>query len=373
MAKAQGKQGDMTCIDWNWDTVPWRQIAGPLSRADDLLSRLDDRLAKSPIKEGWIARSHYYEACDGMWIAGELVHLEDLVLHNERMDLRSPTHELTKAHAIFRARQRIAQEAPDWALSSAGLATLRGKGGFGSESSVLTEEPDEGDEPLADEDDQNDLSSEFAALDAAMARTQRLLAGEPLPEKSELVYDPLWDEDRRLDEWRAVVRRAGELPPTLAAAIALDAWERLQPLQHAMWLGPLLAAALLREKGRAKAHLPRIAAGIKALPREVRQAKDPAARLVGRVEAIAAAAEKGIADHDRWSLARAGFQVKLEGRRSTSKLGELVDFAMARPLVTTSMIGKQLRITPRAAQNLLAELGLREATSRARYRAWGVF
>jgi HTH DNA binding domain len=33
---------------------------------------------------------------------------------------------------------------------------------------------------------------------------------------------------------------------------------------------------------------------------------------------------------------------------------------------------RKLRITPHAAQNLVAELGLREATGRGRYRAWGI-
>jgi hypothetical protein len=36
------------------------------------------------------------------------------------------------------------------------------------------------------------------------------------------------------------------------------------------------------------------------------------------------------------------------------------------------MIAAELRVTPRAAQDLVAELGLREATGRRRYRAWGI-
>jgi hypothetical protein len=38
-------------------------------------------------------------ACFALWLSGELVHLEDLVLHDAEMDLRGPTHELTRAHA----------------------------------------------------------------------------------------------------------------------------------------------------------------------------------------------------------------------------------------------------------------------------------
>jgi hypothetical protein len=36
------------------------------------------------------------------------------------------------------------------------------------------------------------------------------------------------------------------------------------------------------------------------------------------------------------------------------------------------MIADEFEVTPRAAQNLVAELGLREMTGRGRYRAWGV-
>ncbi|WP_423787480.1 helix-turn-helix domain-containing protein [Klebsiella pneumoniae] len=45
---------------------------------------------------------------------------------------------------------------------------------------------------------------------------------------------------------------------------------------------------------------------------------------------------------------------------------------MTRPVVSTGMIAEELKITPRAAQDLVAELGLREATGRGRYRAWGI-
>src|ERR1700730_607734 len=64
-----------------------------------------------------------------LWLEGELVHLDDLVLHDAHMDIRAPTHELTRAHAVLRARRRIADAKPDWALSPAGLAGLRGRGG----------------------------------------------------------------------------------------------------------------------------------------------------------------------------------------------------------------------------------------------------
>nr|ASK49616.1 transcriptional regulator [Agrobacterium vitis] len=63
---------------------------------------------------------------------------------------------------------------------------------------------------------------------------------------------------------------------------------------------------------------------------------------------------------------------KLVGRRTSSKLPELVELVMAKPLVSAGMMAKALAITPRAALRIVEELGLREMTGRGRFRAWGV-
>src|SRR5215204_6429096 len=106
------------------DPLPWAALAGPLVAAEDALARLDERLGTSPIREGWISRTHVLDACASLWLQGELVPLEDLVLHDAGMDLRAPTHELTQAHAVLRARRRIAAAEPGWATSPTGLAAL---------------------------------------------------------------------------------------------------------------------------------------------------------------------------------------------------------------------------------------------------------
>jgi hypothetical protein len=162
------------------------------------------------------------------------------------------------------------------------------------------------------------------------------------------------------------------VPPTLAAAIAAEAWDRIEPLEHTPWLGRLLAAALLRARGKTRWHLPCLCVGLKAIPRERRQPRDAAARLAVQLEAITAAAEAGLKDHDRWLMTRNLLARKLDGRRATSKLPALLDYVLTRPIVSAGMIAAELKITPRAAQNLVAELGLREATGRGRYRAWGI-
>ena len=83
-------------------------------------------------------------------------------------------------------------------------------------------------------------------------------------------------------------------------------------------------------------------------------------------------AETGLSDHDRLLNTYRGLQRKLIGRRSTSKLPGLVELVMRAPVVSSQTIAAELKVTPRAAQDLVAELGLRELTGRTRYRCWGV-
>jgi hypothetical protein len=50
------------------------------------------------------------------------------------------------------------------------------------------------------------------------------------------------------------------------------------------------------------------------------------------------------------------------GRRVSSKLPELVQLVMARPLVSAAMVAGALGVTPRAALRIVHELGLCEMT-----------
>ena len=143
---------------------------------------------------------------------------------------------------------------------------------------------------------------------------------------------------------------------------------------HALARPPARRRAVARRRGKTRWHLPCLHAGLKAIPRERRRAppRDAAAQLVVQLEAITAAAAAGLKDHDRWLNQRTLLARKLDGRRATSKLPALLDYVLTRPIVSAGMIAAELGITPRAAQNLVAELGLREATGRGRYRAWGI-
>ena len=364
------------------EMLDWGKIYAPLAQAEDALARLDERLRASPIRAGWVSRTHFSDACASLWIEGGLAHLEDLVLHDAQMNARAPTAEIVRAARVLAARRRILGAAPGWALSPEGLVALRG-GAFLPEGEGRDERRPDGDEAdgkgawLDEGDAESDdpLAAELAALDAALSRTTRALERRPTvdPEaRDPLVYDLDWDEDERLEQWRETLDLTLGLPPVLAAALVAALWDDIEPLQHAPWLGRLLAAALLRQGGKTKSHLLCVNCGARAVPRPRLKQADPVSKILFWLAAVLAAAEQGLKDHDRWLLARASRQGALKGRRGNSHLPQALDLALAKPIVTAELLARELKVSARAAQNLIAELGLRELTGRRRYRAWGI-
>src|SRR3954464_3588595 len=183
---------------------PWSAFAGFLERAEDALARLDERVRHHPLAAGWAERAHFADACAALWLEGDLVHLEDLVLRDAGMDVRMAADGTNRAMSVLRARRLVARRGGAWALSAVGLDTVRGRR-TGSDHPVTSPR-----------------------------------------ERSDLVYDRDWDEEERLAEWQDVVKETDKLPTLVAAAIVFDTWCRIAPLQRAGWIGSLLVSALLQ-------------------------------------------------------------------------------------------------------------------------------
>lgn len=380
--------------------LPVTTLLKPVSDASSALVRLDERIARSPVGQGWIERQNFTDACASLWIDGELVHLEDVVLHDSLRDIRTPTHELTIARDVLRTRRRIADHPPAWALSEEGLRGLRrpwagaslGEGGTvvadEAATGVVDARAGEGPEvnEMEGEAGEDALDAELVAIDAVLARSEAAIKAARKPgsvtssqasvagrERDPLVYDLDWDEDERLEEWRAVLRQVQDLPSVLQAIVALDAWNEIGVLQHASWMGRLLAASLLRQFGiTTQNHLAAINLGLKTIPVDRRRHHHRETRLLAIAHGFLATAEIGLKEHDRLALARKMMERNLEGRCTSSKLPELVELVMAKPLVSAGMVAKTLELTPQGARRIVLELGLREMTGRGRFRAWGV-
>jgi hypothetical protein len=360
--------------------LPWETIAGRLEQITIAVLRFDARLEGSGLAAGWQSRCDMTEAVRALILDGHLVDVGDLVLHDAGMDVRHPTHELTRAAAALKSRRTaMARKAP-WPLSIDGLSALRGIGGVADEASrpskVKRPNPDDDEAYPLHANDADPWKAHFAEIDALLDRTSKVLAGEtPLRKsRSHLVYDPDQDEAENEDLWLDLIKRTSHWPAVAAAAVAWNAWLDLNLYTRQPWLGLTMAASILRARGLTN-HLLPLAAGFKQSKFRPQGREGAREKLEGFCQVIDEALSIANKDLDRLILARELMNRVTRECRSNSKLPGLVELFLSRPLVTVPLAAKLLKVTPKAVDLMLAQLGgalPRELTGRTRYRAWGI-
>lgn len=370
------------------------------------LARCDERLlrANPVLAEGARQRGHAFEAQALIALSGGLCPLEDLVLHDAGMDVRSPSREIARAAAMLDERRRLARREPAEVLSPTALRQRLGieasKEPHQSDRATTTSgiakklaapwdriDRDDEDEDHIGEDDlelENEpdhaADPDFAKIDALLVRTRKKLdawndLSSDAGRKNLTLRDPAYDAAARFERWLAVLEEGRGLPAALAAALALDAWLTLEPSERAGELGFALAATVLRQRGLAQAHLPTLGLGLRRGRFRWSPHQALSVRVGGLLGALTEAAAFGQADCDRLSLARELMLRKCENRRGNSKLAELIVLFVSSPLVTVQLAAARLKVTPQAVEAMLKQLGgslPRELTGRKRYRAWGI-
>jgi hypothetical protein len=307
------------------DELKLPDVLTPLMRAEDSIARLDERLRKSAVAEGAVERALFREAIARMYLDGELVHLEDLVLLDDGSLGRPNSAELSNAFHILLHWRQVASGSP-----------------------------------------------------ASLLRAARPGEGERIREarqaRAEGFYNPDWNEVQRLSAWRDVMRSSEALPPCLAAALVMDAWLMLEPEQRGQWRAPLLASLTLRARAKTRNFVLPISWGGQRHKFRWSARGELNERLIGLLGWMETAAEKMDEETNKLALAHEMMCRLTENRRKHSRLRLLADLLIAKPVVSLPMAAKALQVTPEGARLLMQQLGSlpREMTGRASYRVWGI-
>jgi hypothetical protein len=324
--------------------------AKPLAQAEDALSRLDERVRACSFRTGWLARLDFSEAIAWGWNSGQVLAAEDLLLHDESMDVRLPDEALRAGHLVVRARRKAMQLGGE-VLSAEGAAWLAAR--RARPPSPALARPPKG----AALDPERPLWPQLVSVLRVLEQGTTESAGQAVA------------------DWLGVLGlRHPNLPLSLHAAVALEAWRIVEPYSRETFLGPLLVAQWLRLNGRVGSHLLGIEAGVREVRRRDGHAAPggPEARILRWVEALAAAGAAGIETLNRLELARQVALHRAGPRRAHARHQALIDLLLERPLITAPMAAQRLGIAPQTARRLIVELGgaVTEITGHARYRAW---
>jgi hypothetical protein len=290
-------------------------LSALLASAEDAAARIDERLRRSALCDGLNSRLLYTEACATAHAEGDLVHIEDLVLFDGGVFKGPLSPALSRAFHTLQTWRRARQH------PAGTLLQLPRPGEW-------QDQPSTSDDPPTD----------------------------------------------RLSQWRTCLRCTSNLPPTLAAAIAWDAWLRLEPEPGAAWRAPLVAALVLRARGKTPALLLPINTGRKASQHRLRWHQPAPDRLATFLTWITAAAREAGNELNSLSMAERLYRPLLARQRRHSRLRKLVDLLLSCPIISAPFAARAIGVSPQAVRKMLAKLGppACELTRRSRYRVWGL-
>lgn len=307
-------------------TLDLKRLLKPLLAAERATARLDERLRALPFRDGVIERLIYHEVCAVSLLEGYLVPVEDLVQFEAGCLQKISYPELSACHGTYVNLRDVWRAAPEALLAGSTPGERR-------------------DRPRIPEDERNAL-----------------------------LCDVSWGEAERLAAWRNLRREAEPWPALLAAAFVWDAWQMLQPEQHGFWKSWLLASLTLKARKAFGQGLLPLAWG--AMHADVRwDMRFPLnLRIQGFLEVVTAACDRVGQEIIRLSHADALMARSAEGKGKASKLPQLKELLVSKPLVSARMIQKALKVSPKGASYLLKQLGPgpREVTGQRSYRVWGI-
>jgi hypothetical protein len=326
---------------------PPERVFGALARAEDRVSRLDERVRTCGFSHGWRSRAEIRAVVGAMAASGQLVHAEDLILHDLGADVRIPDAGLFRARNLLQARRKAIHGGPEL-LSWSGLAWLSG---------LAKQAPPPGARPSARVSGAAPVASPYAALAAFF---DGLAKGES-------------DSPRAGVEECLAALDVVDAPPLLQAAALLEAWRVVDPLPSHRPVGALAASLLLKITRRFDSGLFPVEVALSRRPMSARLMWAPLPdRLSYWLGLIEAAAILELDELTRLGHQKALIERKAAGGRSTSKAPDLARLAIEAPVLTTESIARTLGITPQASLQLVRRLegALFEITGRSRFRVW---